>query len=47
VIVPHLAGDDHPTTDQQVWGDMTIPSRAILKIVDLAMVEATQPAHQE
>ncbi len=37
VVVPHLSSEDHPNTSQQGCGDMTIPSRAILKIVDLAV----------
>jgi hypothetical protein len=34
VIVPHLA-DSEPTTHRQGCGDMTIPTKAILRIVPL------------
>ena len=35
IIVPHLSQPGHPSTEQQGCGDMTIPTSAILKIIDL------------
>lgn len=38
VIVPHMNQPDHPNTNQQGCGDMTIPSASIVKILDLGVV---------
>lgn len=35
IIVPHLTSKEHDHAIQQGCGDMTIPTRAILKIVSL------------
>ena len=35
VIIPHLSDPDHPSISQQGCGDMAIPTRAIVRIVDL------------
>ena len=35
VIVPHITSEGHSQTAQQGCGDMTIPSKAVLKIVPL------------
>ena len=36
VIIPHLSANDHAHSLQQGCGDMTIPTRAVLRMVDLA-----------
>ena len=35
VIIPHVAGHDHAFVDEQGCGDMTIPTRAIIRIAEL------------
>ena len=35
VVVPHLSQSDHPNTNQQGCGDMTIPTSAVLRVVEL------------
>jgi hypothetical protein len=37
VVVPHLSGADHPNIHQQGCGDMAIPTRAIVRMVDLSV----------
>jgi len=37
VVVPHLSQSNHPNANQQGCGDMTIPSPAVLKIVELSV----------
>ena len=39
VVVPHLSNRFHPGINQQGCGDMTIPVRAIVRMVDLAEPE--------
>ncbi len=38
VVVPHLSQADHPNGELQGCGDMTIPTSAIRKIVDIKNV---------
>lgn len=35
VIIPHISSDDHPSVKKQGCGDMTIPTGAIISIVEL------------
>ncbi len=37
IIVPHLTSNDHDHAIQQGCGDMTIPSKVVLKIVPLTI----------
>lgn len=37
VVVPHLTGTDHPNVANSGCGDMAIPTRAISRMVDLAV----------
>jgi hypothetical protein len=48
VIVPHVSQPNHPATEQQGCGDMTIPVVAIRKITELAMSppEVTDPSYR-
>jgi hypothetical protein len=41
VLVPHIAGTAQPFSPNQGCGDMTIPTCAVLRIVDL--IEASPP----
>jgi hypothetical protein len=38
VVVPHMNQPDHPNASQQGCGDMTIPSKSIVKILELGVV---------
>lgn len=38
VVVPHISASEHANATQQGCGDMTIPSVAVLKMVDLEAV---------
>jgi len=42
VIVPHISQDGHPGIPVQGCGDMTIPSSAILRVVDLTYGKVRQ-----
>jgi len=39
VIVPHLSQQNHPNARRQGCGDMTIPTSAVVKIVDVGIVK--------
>jgi hypothetical protein len=43
VVVPHLTDRNHPYISEQGCGDMMIPTRAILRIWDLAEPSTPQP----
>lgn len=41
VIIPHLSDPSHEHANQQGCGDMAIPTRAVLNIVDLQPIAVT------
>ena len=42
VIVPHISDQNHSQTSQQGCGDMTIPTRAIVKMVDIVIPDTSK-----
>jgi hypothetical protein len=39
VVVPHMNEPNHPNVKRQGCGDMTIPTAAVIKVVDLAITK--------
>jgi len=42
VVVPHLSEENHAEAAQQGCGDMTIPTQAIIRMIDLAIPESVK-----
>jgi len=35
VVIPHVAMSDHPRAEMQICGDMMIPRKAVVEIIEL------------